>query len=187
MRKLRERWRPILDTKYEVSDLGRVRHRKHRRILKPLLSRGSRRGKGSLRATVKIHGNKQFVHRLVAKAFIPNPENKPEVNHQDGIPVHNKASNLEWATQIENMAHAVANDLTGFGRRNNNAKLSDEDVEFLRADYIKGDRPYLYEYAEVFGVHKSVICKAIKGDTWARVKPGDREEVRHSRIRRRKI
>lgn len=69
------------------------------------------------------------VHRLVASAFIPNPENKPQVNHKDGVKLNNHVNNLEWVTPSENLIHAYESKLT-------NGKLS-QNGEYLKGDYIE--------------------------------------------------
>lgn len=57
---------------------------------------------------VKMNGKMKKVHRLVALQYIPNPENKPTVNHIDGNKANNTIANLEWATQAEQQLHAIS-------------------------------------------------------------------------------
>lgn len=107
-----EHWRPIPETKgfIEVSDQGRVRS-----LLRgdPYLLKTQADNKGYHRVTATIEGEKHTykLHREVAKAFIPNPNNLPQVNHKDGNKENNNVANLEWVTNRDNAQHAIANGL----------------------------------------------------------------------------
>lgn len=79
-------------------------------------------------------GKKFRIHRLVAETFIPNYDNKEQVNHIDGDKTNNCVSNLEWVTPKENIRHAIDNNLSSikYGSSNLASKLNEEDVKFIR-------------------------------------------------------
>ena len=107
-----EQWQPIRGTKglILVSDEGRVRSllSGNCRLLKTQMDT-----KGYHRFSVTIDGEKHTykLHREVAKAFIPNPNDLPQVNHRDGNKSNNCADNLEWCTNRDNAHHAIDNGL----------------------------------------------------------------------------
>lgn len=72
------------------------------------------------------------VHRLVAQTFIPNPRDKPEVNHRDGNKTNNNVDNLEWATGEENSEHARDIGLIKRGEKHHNCRLTNADVLRIR-------------------------------------------------------
>lgn len=93
-------WRKIPNSHYSVSECGEVRNDETSHILRPWKNRQN----GYL--MVNVEGKRSTIHRLVASAFIPNPQNKPQVNHIDGNKLNNCVSNLEWVTASENNYHA---------------------------------------------------------------------------------
>lgn len=117
------------------------------------------------------NGSKNFyVHRLMAQAFIPNPENLPEVNHIDGNKWNNNISNLEWCSVSENSKHAFANNLREISAYNkykvkqNASKLNDLDILAIQVLVDRGIQKK--EIAKLFGVYDSVICDLTNGKSY---------------------
>ena len=107
---------------YLCNEEGEIYSLKRNRILKGRSMRGYRR-------VVLMKDGKQvnaLVHRLIAQTFIPNPENKPYINHIDGDKTNNSVSNLEWCTQKENVHHAMKTGLK------NDRKVNDEKLSEIR-------------------------------------------------------
>lgn len=126
-----EQWKAIEGTNgmIEVSEDGQIRS-----LLRgsPYILKSQRDNKGYHRVRVTINRQKMSfkVHREVAKAFIPNPNNLPQVNHMDGNKSNNAVDNLEWCTNQQNVIHALEIGLCG--DRGDIKKKSVSDIDYTK-------------------------------------------------------
>lgn len=145
---------------------GRFRH-SHDRLL------STKTSSGYCMAYLYRNGDREavLVHRLVAIAFIPNPDNKPFINHKNGIKDDNRVENLEWCTSSENVRHALNKGLKtpAMGERVNTSKLTSSDVVKIN-ELLKTTTLLHREIADLFGVDKGSISKIQRNKTWKHIK-----------------
>lgn len=158
-----EIWADIIDYVglYKVSNKGRVYNTVTNTILAVYTDRG-----GYNKCTLMKDKQRKscLLHRIVAKAFIPNHENKKTINHIDGDKSNNSVSNLEWATMSENSKHAWQ---TGLKKSSNNgrSKLTEADVLKIRERYAAGESGAII--AKSYGVSKQNVYVIARGTNWA--------------------
>lgn len=115
---VREIWKDVVgyENLLSISNNGKVFNKKNNKIMKYFLS-----GRGYKTISVwfgKRSNRKNFlIHRLVAQTFIPNPLNKPQINHKDGNKLNNRVDNLEWCDARYNNIHAIRNGLRNYNDR----------------------------------------------------------------------
>lgn len=173
-----EQWKKIeeFNYEYEISSYGRIKsvenvivrgngwkYTRKSKILKPSVSGGYLRG--------AVCVNKKMIpykiHRLVALAFIPNNENKKEVNHIDGNKLNNHVENLEWCTRQENIEHCILNKLQKpfKGEEIGNSKLLEFQVIEIRNKF----KPRVYSRAKLakeYNVSEATIKDILYKRTW---------------------
>jgi hypothetical protein len=174
-------WVPITNFEkfYEVSDTGKVRsldrivcakgkseYTMKGRVLKPSL-----KDYAWVNLCVKSKNNYCTIHRLVAAAFIPNPENKPCVNHLNGNKHDNRVVNLSWCSHKENTQHAYDTKLItpANGETHYIAKLSNKQVIAIRKCLAAG-KLSITEVAAICGINRSGISGIKSGKTHKRIK-----------------
>ena len=167
----KEKWKvmPLFEGRYKVSDIGNVMHTK-RNVLKSRFTDE----RGYLRTGFYQNGKTKImtIHRCVALTFIPNPENKPEVNHKDGEKLNNHISNLEWVTTQENIAHAIRNGLFhdgshSRGELNIKSKLNKNKVLDIRAKHKLGVSAK--DISKEYNICLSTTYRIITGKYWKHI------------------
>jgi len=118
---------------------------------------------------VTLNNKKWLLHRVIALTFIPNKDNKPFINHINGIKSDNSLENLEWVTQKENMIHAFAAGLqvAAKGELSGKAILSNEKVLSIRKKFNEGVSRNILE--KDYGVSKYCIWAIIANKTWRHI------------------
>ena len=164
-------WKPVIfrekPTMYIISNIGIVKNINSGNILQPALTN---KGYQIVRLTINKDQFNQSIHRLVAMAFIPNPENKPQVNHINGKKKLNWVDNLEWCTCQENIEHAVKNGLTyrGLGELANGSIYKDDDIHRV-CKLLETGKFLNAEISRMTGVDVSVISKVKCRDCWTHI------------------
>lgn len=146
---------------YEVSNLGNVRNIKFDRVRKPMIDKD-----GYLCVVLSKDGKHkyQFIHRLVATAFISNPKNKRTVNHINGIKTDNRVENLEWATDGENQKHAYKTGLRKITDKNSFKTNNPNPKQRVRCIETGQEFESILGAARYFGCcHGSIHCSIHKG------------------------
>ena len=148
---MEEIWRDIkgYEGKYMVSNLGRVKSLNYRNTGKEGIMKGRDDGNGYLKVQLCKDGKVKNcrINRLVAMAFIPNPNNLPEVNHKDKIRTNNHMENLEWCTSQYNIEYSQAKAVIGIN------KVSGLILEF----------PSLMEASRQMGISQGNITMCCQG------------------------
>ncbi len=179
-----EIWRDIPGWKgmYQASNLGRIKSLARYIVtvkgtkypIEEKILKGHVDTKGYIQVEFKRNRRRHIIalHRLIALAFIPNPENKPQINHINGNKTDNRIENLEWCTGSENVRHAWNNRLNHalHGEQHPNAKLTNEQAKWVKEHYIPRDKEYgVNAMARKFNVSTTPIYNILKKKGWKHI------------------
>ena len=156
-----ENWK-FINANYEVSDKGNIKSVNYRGTGKSAIRKQSISKNGYMRVILSDNGKNKtyFVHRLVAAAFIPNPENKPCIDHIDGNRANNHADNLRWVTVKENQNNPITKS-KWIGKKAN--PHHEKAVEQIKNGIVVNVFVSIQEAARKGNFSATAICKVYKG------------------------
>lgn len=175
-----EIWKPVVGyEEYEISTLGRVKALSKIRFMpgnnKPFkieekILKQTLNNTNHLYVDLHKNGkrNRFLVHRLIAEAFIPNPDEYPCVRHLNDDPLNNKIDNLSWGTQKMNMRDKCKNNRQQKGTQVKQAKLTENQIFDIRKIHTNKELNQ-YQIAKKFNVSQSVISEIISRKAWKHV------------------
>ena len=152
---------------YSVDTDGRIFSEKFGKVRE---LKGIDNGGGYLQVELWKNGKskRMQMHRLVAMAFLDNPENYAEVNHKNGIKTDNRLDNLEWCSRSMNQKHAFAIGLkSNKGSKNNASKITDEQAIEIFSRLDNGEQPI--EITKDYPTSRNAITKMKTGRTWTHI------------------
>ena len=163
-------WRdlPGWEDHYKISNTG-IWSKWYRKELSLCKSK-----KGYVVVTLSNPSLRTFLHRLLAITFIPNPDNLPCVLHKDDNKDNNSIDNLYWGTNDQNVQDKVRNKKTTYGTKNGRSILTEDQVLYIRENYIKGTRYVLgnrKELADQFGISLGTMSAVVNGTNWKHLLP----------------
>jgi len=183
---MEEVWKDIqgYEGYYQISNLGSVKslerklpHNKFKNVIcnyKERIMKQNNDTKGYPSIMLRVNNviKTLRIHRLVAQAFIPNPENKPQINHINGIKTDYSIINLEWCNQSENNTHAYKTGLRTSecvrGINSNHSKLTEENVLEIRRRFLN-ENISRKELSEIYNVSRRNICHIINNEIWKHI------------------
>lgn len=168
MKEEKEIWKDIqgYEGKYKISNLGRVKSLNYHRTGKEQIRTPRKQPNGYLIVELFKNGiQKNFlIHRLIAQAFIENPENLPQVNHIDENKLNNRVDNLEWCTNKYNVCYGTGIERMLKTRKLRNCITAERSVlQFTKDGKFVKEYPSIHEAERCTGIKKGHICYCCKG------------------------